>query len=145
MGDILSCKTDAGVKAKERILCIDDDPETCALLSDLLGAAGYDVVAVYDAEDGLRNARQGGFFAIVLDTWIPGTGGIEICRSIKSFDTGTPIVFLSAATESGESDEAIAAGAEAYFAKPLGVLDLRAYLHGLARNTGGGAGMAARP
>jgi DNA-binding response OmpR family regulator len=99
---------------KKRILVVEDQDDKCNLLRLALGE--YDFVAVGDYNTGLRMAKRQYFDLYVLDNQIPGGTGIELCRRIREFDPNTPILFCSGRAD---SSEALGAGAQAYFAKPI--------------------------
>ena len=128
MREDANVKVDGNGNGRRRILFVDDDRETREMMSVLLGENGHQVVAVSRGEDGMMLARQGGFVAIVLDAWLPGLDGIELCKSIRTFDCRTPIVFLSGAAQGEDWENAISAGAQGYFVKPQGLSDLQSYL-----------------
>src|SRR4051812_37509886 len=56
-----------GDKIKGHILCVDDNRDTCEMLTVLLGEAGYDVQYALCVSEGLTKARLGGFDLILLD------------------------------------------------------------------------------
>jgi CheY-like chemotaxis protein len=78
-----------------RILFVDDHEDTRFLISYLLEAWGYEVVAVQSVEEGLARARGGGFDLYLLDSRFADGSGTELCEGIREFDKETPIVFYS--------------------------------------------------
>ncbi len=78
-----------------RILFVDDHEDTRFLISYLLGAWGYEVVAARSVEEGLALARRGGFDLYLLDSRFADGSGTELCEGIREFDRETPIVFYS--------------------------------------------------
>ena len=78
-----------------RILFVDDHEDTRFLISYLLEAWGYEVVAVPSVEEGLALARGGGFDLYLLDSRFADGSGTELCEGIREFDKETPIVFYS--------------------------------------------------
>ena len=99
---------------KKRILVVEDQDDERNLLRLALGE--YDVAAVGDYDTALRMAKRQYFDLYVLDNQIPGGTGIELCRRIREFDPNTSILFCSGRAH---SSEALGAGAQAYFAKPI--------------------------
>src|SRR4051812_13981371 len=83
-------------KMNERILCVEDDEDTCELLSFSLGKAGYEVVSAYTFADGLAKALSGSFKVILLDSHLPDGSGIELCKQIRETGSHTPVIFYSA-------------------------------------------------
>jgi CheY-like chemotaxis protein len=78
-----------------RILFVDDHEDTRFLISYLLGAWGYEVVAEGSVVKGLELARGGGFDLYLLDSRFADGSGTELCEGIREFDKETPIVFYS--------------------------------------------------
>ena len=83
------------MSANPRILFVDDHEDTRFLISYLLGAWGYEVVAARSVEEGLGLARRGGFDLYLLDSRFADGSGTELCEGIREFDRETPIVFYS--------------------------------------------------
>jgi len=107
---------------KKRILVVEDqDGERNPLRRAL---REYDVAAVGDYDAGLRMAKRQYFDLYVLDNQIPGGTGIELCRRIREFDPNTPILFCSGRAHSSDCSEALGAGAQAYFTKPIEVQEV---------------------
>ena len=77
------------------ILFVDDHEDTRFLISYLLGAWGYGVVAAASVEEGLQLARGGGFDLYLLDSRFADGSGMELCEGIRECDRETPIVFYS--------------------------------------------------
>jgi DNA-binding response OmpR family regulator len=109
---------------KKRILCVDDDEDTCAMLCALLGLVKCEVSTAGTAAEALEMIDGGGFDLYLLDNWLPGGSGAELCGKIREADPSTPVVFYSGAALDSEREEALAAGAQAYLVKPndLGLL-----------------------
>jgi CheY-like chemotaxis protein len=103
---------------KRRILCVDDDDDTCQMLTHLLGRENYEVKTARSVSDALQIARSESFSLYILDEWFPRDAGISLCRKIREFDPHTPVVFYSGAALDSEKQEALYAGAQAFVAKP---------------------------
>ena len=101
-----------------RILCVDDDEDTCQMLSGLLGLIDCQATTAATAAQALELIARGQFDLYLLDNWLPGGGGVELCREIRRADTSTPVVFYSGAGLESEREEALAVGAQAYLVKP---------------------------
>jgi DNA-binding response OmpR family regulator len=125
---------------KPSILCIDDDEDTRDLIKFALQSMDYSVATCATAEEGLIEARKGGFGAIILDNRFRDSRGEEICRRIRRFDADTPIVFYSGEARPAEIDKAFAAGANAYLVKPLGFEKLAETVTGLIEKGKNGGG-----
>jgi DNA-binding response OmpR family regulator len=107
-----------------RILCIEDDDDTCEMLTLVFAQAGYDFASAPSLYDGLEMARQGGFDLIMLDSYLPDGAGIELCRAIREFDELTPILFYTGEAHGSQVEEAIRAGAQGYMVKPVEIDEL---------------------
>jgi CheY-like chemotaxis protein len=103
---------------KRRILCVDDDEDTCFMLTHLLGQENYAVTTIKTVSEALEHARNESFNLYILDEWFPKEAGIGLCRKIREFDPHTPIVFYSGAAFDSDIQEALYAGAQAFVAKP---------------------------
>jgi CheY-like chemotaxis protein len=105
----------------QRILCVDDDPDTCSMLCALLGLVGCEASTAGTPQEALELIAAARFDLYLLDYWLPGGGGVGLCRSIRESDPSTPVVFYSGAAHASEREEALAAGAQAYLVKPADV------------------------
>jgi CheY-like chemotaxis protein len=104
-----------------RVLCVEDDEDTCKMLSGLLGLINCETSSAATAAEALDKIATERFDLYLLDNWLPGGSGVELCRKIRETGTSTPIIFYSGAALDSEREEALAAGAQAYLVKPLDV------------------------
>lgn len=104
--------------AKRRILCVDDDEDTCFMLAHLLEQENYVVETVTTVEAALALARNESFNLYILDKWFLKGAGVALCRKIREFDRYTPVIFYSGAAFDSDREEALYAGAQAFVAKP---------------------------
>lgn len=111
--------------AKKTVLCVEDHPDTCELISVILEK--YEVVSAYSMADALAQASKKNFGLYLLDYHLPDGTGIELCLLIKNFDTQTPIVFVTG-TSSMTEDQALNIGAQGLLKKTSNnfVTDLQA-------------------
>jgi len=111
-------------QTKKRILCVDDDRDTCLMLETLFGLSGYEVTSAMTIADASRLAKKGSFDLYLLD-WIFSDGtGIELCQYIRMFDTKTPILFCSGVAYEADINRAMSAGAQGYLVKPTEIENL---------------------
>lgn len=108
----------------KRVLCVDDDEDTCSMLRSLLGLVGCEVCSAATAAEALDRIAGERFDLYLLDNWLPGGSGVDLCRRIREADASTPIVFYSGAGQEWEREEGLAAGAQAYLRKPAEVAAL---------------------
>lgn len=102
----------------KRVLCVDDDEDTCSMLCGLLGLVGWEVATASTAAEALKLIAGERFDLYLLDNWLPGGSGVELCREIRRSDPSTPVVFYSGAGLDSEREAALDAGAQAYLIKP---------------------------
>ena len=102
-----------------RILYIDDDADTRELVSLLLEWANFEVVVAENSENALALARIIPFDLYIIDNWMPGESGIDLCKKLRAFDSSTPVLFYSGAVYDRDKREAFAAGAQGYLSKPV--------------------------
>jgi two-component system, OmpR family, response regulator len=120
---------------KGRILSTEDDPDTRDLVRLLLELEGFDLVYADSAEEALTLAHTTYFDLYLLDNWVPGLGGEDLCRKLREFDQTTPILFYSGAGHESDKDGAIAAGAQGYVIKPADPNELLAQIFKLITST----------
>lgn len=108
---------------QKKITIADDDPAILDAVAVMLEFAGYKVDCISDGNDLL--AKDGPFTdLLLLDIWMSGTDGREICRQLKQNKTtaNVPIVLISASKDIGRS--ALEAGADDFLPKPFDMEDL---------------------
>ncbi len=100
------------------ILVIEDDASIRELIELGLSAAGFDVITAADGWSGLGRFRDERPDLVVLDLMLPGIGGLEVCRQIRTVSV-VPIVMLTALSESSDVVAGLEAGADDYVTKPF--------------------------
>jgi DNA-binding response OmpR family regulator len=102
---------------RRRILCIEDDADTCELLATWLSLHNCLVSSASTMARGVEMAQEQVFDLYLIDSRLPDGTGVEVCSRIRAFDPHTPILFWSG-DEEGD-DHAYVAGAQAFIAKPI--------------------------
>ncbi len=103
------------------ILCVEDDEGTCLLICSLLGPINCEVTTAQSVGEALDMIKSRKFDLYLLDNWLPGGSGVELCRKIRESDSTTPIVFYSGAAYDTDKQEALEAGAQVYLVKPSNI------------------------
>jgi DNA-binding response OmpR family regulator len=101
------------------ILFADDDADTRELVSYVLAKSHFSVMVAENSDSALVLARTNQFDLYMLDNWMPGGSGIELCRKLRDFDSYTPVLFYSGAVHDTEKQEAFSCGAQGYLIKPV--------------------------
>jgi PAS domain S-box-containing protein len=102
------------------ILVAEDDDNSYILLAELLEGSGFKVLRAVNGKEAIETARKNSsIHAILMDTKMPEMNGLEATEIIKSFKPGLPIISQSAFASDHDREEAINAGADAYFSKPV--------------------------
>ena len=106
------------MRVTPNVLYVEDDADTRELMALLLETEGYQVVLAENCEEALLLARVMRFDLIIMDNWMPGGSGVELCTKLREFDPATPVIFYSGAAYEHDKHEAYASGAQAYLTKP---------------------------
>src|SRR5262245_61444179 len=104
-----------------RILVVEDNPMNLKLAAVVLIAAGHTVLRAQDGEEGLSIARREKPDLILMDVQMAGMDGLTATRMLKSeIETHRiPVVALTAFAMRGDEEKIMAAGCDAYVAKPF--------------------------
>ncbi|HUR97216.1 MAG TPA: response regulator [Pyrinomonadaceae bacterium] len=108
--------TDDNESTRKRILCVEDDRDTCEVLRFVM--TDYEFTAVHSVAQAQPFIDSGEFDLYVLDNWLPDGSGIELCEHIRNSGVRAPILFTSAIGRRQDIDVAIEAGADRYLVKP---------------------------
>ena len=107
--------------APRTVLVVDDHEDNRRILRDLLRSAGYEVLEATTGEDGVATAKAQPPDLILMDIQLPGIDGYEATRRIKADEAARriPLIVVTSYALSGDDAKALAAGADAYVAKPF--------------------------
>lgn len=106
----------------KRVLLVEDNDATRALLDEMLRALGHDVDAVSGGSDALKALKANAYDFAVLDIVLPTPDGLELIGWIRKNIGALPIVAISAAVFGNGrsySDVAVSLGADVALAKPV--------------------------
>lgn len=119
-----------------KVLIVDDDPRAIAVARARLEKDGLTVVSADGGEAGLAAAKRDKPDLILLDVNMPDLSGFEVCGLLKDDDSDlrdVPVVFLTAADDSGEKAKGLDLGAVDYVTKPFDAFELRARVRAALR------------
>jgi DNA-binding response OmpR family regulator len=120
------------MKPPPSVLVVDDDPDVRALVSTLLGRAGYLVTEAADGRAALKALYSQRPDLVVLDVNMPDLDGWATLERIRDL-SDVPVVMLSARGEELEKVRALRAGADDYVTKPFGRQELLARVESVLR------------
>ena len=116
-----------------RVLVIEDDREHAKFINQVLSEAGHEVAIAENGADGLIQAREGEFDALVVDRMLPEKDGLKLVEEYRNGGGQTPALFLSALSDVENRVEGLKAGADDYLAKPFAPQELAARVEALGR------------
>ena len=122
--------------SQARILVVEDNPLNLKLVRDVLGAAGYEVVAATSGEEGLRMARERPRDLVLMDLQLPGIDGTETMRRLRKGPVAdeVPVIAVTAFAMAEDQVNAARAGFDGYIEKPISVRalvgEVQGFLHG---------------
>ena len=119
-----------------RILLVDDDVELGTMLAEYLEGEGFDITNAFNGQDGLRLALDGGadgaFSVVLLDIMMPGMGGIEVLRELRT-QSRVPVIMLTAKGDDVDRVVGLELGADDYIPKPYYPRELVARIRAVLR------------
>ena len=124
---------------KARILVVDDNPDSLAIMRTILENHDYEVVAAGNGTDGLAVVRSTPVDLVLLDVMMPDMSGIEVLQQIK-LDAATgrlPVILVTAKTHDDDLLSGYEYGADYYIPKPFTAKQL---LYGIELVLGQGGG-----
>lgn len=103
-----------------RILCVEDDKDSREMMRVLLREADqdYSVTLVETGAEALDLIAKNSFDLFILDIWLPGMDGLDLCRRIRERGITKPVMFFSAMIQPHDRKYGLTAGANEYLVKP---------------------------
>ncbi|MDR4505998.1 MAG: sigma-54 dependent transcriptional regulator [Candidatus Scalindua sp.] len=107
------------MKAKKKILVVDDDVALSDMCKELLNNRGYDVEAVYSGEDALKKVKEDNYSIVITDLMMPGIDGIELMKNIKLLNDRIDVIVMTSYATVSNAVKAMKLGASDYITKPF--------------------------
>lgn len=101
-----------------KILVVDDDSALAEMIGIVLASEGFETVFSGDGISAVRDFHEHKPDLVLLDLMLPGQDGIEVCKQIRA-ESGTPIVMLTAKSETEDVVRGLESGADDYVVKPF--------------------------
>lgn len=86
----------------KKVLVVDDEPDYCEIMRDLLTYEGYKAVVVYSGDEALETYQKERPDIVLLDLRMPGRDGISTLLELRSMDPAVNIIVVSAVAHSAE-------------------------------------------
>jgi DNA-binding response OmpR family regulator len=127
-----------------RLLVVEDEADLADAIASGLRRAGYAVDVSYDGDDALEKSAVNDYDLVLLDLNLPGTDGLEVCRSIRRThaDNGPRVLMLTARDRIEDRVTGLDLGADDYLVKPFEFAELTARVRALLRRDAGKSGAA---
>jgi len=117
------------------ILVVEDDPTIRLLIKKALQHHGCTVAEAGNAKDGSEFARKNDHDMVILDLRLPDGNGYDVCSGMRKAGINTPVLVLSAETETDVKVKNLNAGADDYLTKPFSIEELLARIEAIIRRT----------
>ena len=121
-----------GPAPPQTILIVEDDASLRVILARRLQENGFKVATAQTAPEVQRIFKEQTLDLILLDIMLPGTSGLDICRSIRR-ESDVPIIIISARTEETDRVLGLELGADDYVPKPFSTKELIARIRAVLR------------
>ena len=115
-----------------RLLLTEDDAELAQSLIERFRDQGYEVVHVGDGLEGLKQATDQDFDAIIVDRMLPGLDGLEMVKAVRRHKA-TPIIYLTTMSGIDDRVRGLEAGGDDYLIKPFAFEELLARIRVMTR------------
>ena len=117
------------------VLIVEDDRNIADLLRLYLEKEGYKVVIAPDGLKGVEEFRACQPSLVLLDVMLPGMDGWGVCRTIRA-EAKTPIIMLTAKSETEDKVQGLKQGADDYITKPFEMKEVLARIEAVLRRSG---------
>ena len=118
-----------------QVLIIEDDHNIADLLRLYLEKEGYEVTLALDGVKGVEQFRSVQPDLVLLDVMLPGLDGWGVCRTIRA-EAKTPIIMLTAKSETEDKVYGLKQGADDYITKPFEMKEVLARIEAVLRRSG---------
>ena len=118
-----------------RVVVVDDDPTITDVVSRYLVRAGHEVLVAADGATALHLVHTERPDLVVLDLMLPGLGGLEVCRLLRTTST-VPVIMVTARADETDRIAGLELGADDYVAKPFSPRELVLRVEAVLRRSG---------
>ncbi len=108
----------------EHILLIEDEENLHEAIKMNLELEGFNVTSAFKGKEALVKSKEKKYELILLDVMLPDISGFDICETIRLNDSSTPILFLTAKSDSEDRIKGLSIGGDDYLTKPFNIEEL---------------------
>ncbi len=108
----------------KNILLVEDEENLHEAIKLNLDIEGYSVTSVFTGKNAISKVKEKKFDLIILDVMLPDVNGFDICETIRLNDEQTPILFLTAKSDSEDRIKGLTIGGDDYLTKPFNIEEL---------------------
>ena len=131
---IVSRMETASLTVNPHVLVIDDDRDIRELLAKYLERQNFRVTSVRDAREARRTWPTMSFQLVILDLMLPGEGGLDFARWLRT-ESDVPVIMLTALAEENDRILGLELGADDYLTKPFNPRELLARMRAVLRRS----------
>ena len=117
----------------KRILIVDDEPLIVKGLKYSLEQDGYETESAQDGEEAVSKFFAGQYDLVLLDVMLPKLDGFTVLRRLRAEGNATPVLMLTARSETSDKVTGLDSGADYYLTKPFDPKELLACVRALTR------------
>ncbi len=121
--------------AQGTVLIVEDDSSIRRSLKTTLSALDFGIGEATTGEEALLRLRAAHYDAVLMDLNMPGIGGLEACRRVRTEFPHIPVVVVTVRNSEEDKVEALEAGADDYVTKPFQIRELIARIRSVIRRS----------
>ncbi len=118
MGDKLT------MESHNRILLVEDEKIFNEVVKSQLTKNGFNVDSVLNAEEGEQLFKKHKYDLVLLDIYLPGENGFQLCKKFRDINPAVPILMFSSQGDVNHKLDAFSLGADDYIVKPFHINEL---------------------
>lgn len=119
-----------------RVLVVEDEKKVAAFIKRGLEEEGYQVDAVHDGEEAVKQAQAEPYELLILDVMLPSKDGFSVVRELRQSGMLAPVLMLTARDTTDDIVAGLDAGSDDYLTKPFAFAELSARVRALCRRVG---------
>ncbi|MFZ2189081.1 MAG: response regulator transcription factor [Candidatus Moraniibacteriota bacterium] len=116
-----------------KILVVEDEPAIARIIKNGLERSGHLVDHIDDGAEAMERMEIYDYDLAILDVFLPGADGFEVCRHIRKIGLDLKILMLTAKSDLDSKVLSLNIGADDYMTKPFSLEELNARVRALGR------------